>query len=114
MKGNSNLSLSDNENINTKDILNNKQYPKVTFNLLEDKSHIKDFDKKIKQSMLTSNSRSKKFINKVNSLSADNDNNINNNNENPNKLMRQLSKTNLTIDGVQIPKSSLNIQKNLS
>ena len=113
MKGNSNLSLSDNENINTKDILNNKQYPKVTFNLLEDKSHIKDFDKKIKQSMLTSNSRSKKFINKVNSLSADNDNNINNNNENPNKLMRQLSKTNLTIDGVQIPKSSLNIQKNL-
>ena len=111
MKGNSNPSLNNSDNINIKEKLNNKQYPKVTLNLIEKNSHTKDFEKKIKQSILSTNSRAKNFINKVNSISVDN--NIRNNEDKPKKILRQLSKTNLTIDGVQIPKSSLNIQKNL-
>ena len=39
MKGNSNPSLNNSDNINIKEKLNNKQYPKVTFNLIE-KIHI--------------------------------------------------------------------------
>ena len=106
MKRNSNPSLEDSNNVINKE-KNHNEYPKITFNLLE-KSTRKDFDKKIKQSMVSSNSKSKNFPNKVNSFL-----NNNNNNEQPKKLLKKLSKANLSIDGVPVAKSSLNIKNNL-
>ena len=105
MKRNSNPSLEDSNNVINKEKNHNK-YPKITFNLLE-KSTRKDFDKKIKQSMVSSNSKSKNFPNKVNSFLN------NNNNEQPKKSLKKLSKANLSIDGVPVAKSSLNIKNNL-
>ena len=105
MKRNSNPSLEDNNSVNNKEN-NHKEYPKVTFNFIE-KSTKKDLDKRIKQSMVSSNAKNKNFPNKVNSFLNTNTK------EQPKKLLKQLSKANLSIDGVPVAKSSLNIKNNL-
>ena len=107
MKRDSNPSFNDKENEITKENIHN-EYPKVTFNLL-DNSQRKDFDIKTKKSLLSSNAKSKNFPSKEISFLNTNKNEI----EQPKKMKMKLSKANLSIEGIPIAKSSLNINKNL-